>query len=253
MIRLLKCEFLKTRRRYIFLSLLAVTAIGLFWTLNGRVSEDMRRLGWMIYLYQLPVTNSIVMPLLAMIAASRQWDLEHRSGMLRRLIPASGRGKLYDVKLLTGLGAVLVCCLINWAVIVIYGHAKGFYGPFPLRLYMLHLLSTLLPTAAVYLLQSLLSMAFKNQAAAFAVGIAGTFAGMFSMFLPQLPWLRRFLIWGGYGALNLVGMYGYTKETRWRDVWFEVSGPDPYAVIFLLCAGLTIYFFGKRLFCLKEV
>ncbi len=253
MIKLLKCEYLKTRRRYIFLTLLAVTAMALVWTLNGRVTEDTRRLGWMIYLYQLPVLDSVIMPLMAMLAASRLWDIEHRGGMLRRLVPVSGRNELYDAKVIYGLSMLIPCLVIDWAGVIVFGFVNGFQGDFPLRLYLTRLLCALLPTVTIFLLQNALSMAFRNQAVPFAVGITGTFVGMFSMFLPRLPWLRRLTVWGGYGALSFVGMYGYTAETRWRDVFFTVDEPDPFAAIFLTLAALAAYSMGKRLFKLKEV
>ncbi|MDO5397794.1 MAG: ABC transporter permease [bacterium] len=253
MIKLLKSEFRKTRRRYVFITAILITAFGLVWSLHGRYNEIALRFGWMSFLYQLPLTNAIFMPLLSIIVSSRLCDIEHKGMMLKQLAVVTDKGKIYDAKLIYGLGMVVICCLINWFVTIAFGCIIGFYGDVPIRLYLLYLLFTVVPTIAVYIFQHTLSLLFRNQALAFFAGITGTFCGLFSMFLPQLPWLRRLFIWGYYGALQFVGLFGWTKEARYENAYFEVMGFDWLSFGVLIAAAILMYIIGRSLFCRKEV
>ena len=96
-------------------------------------------------------------------------------------------------------------------------------------------------------------MLFKNQAVTFFAGIIGTFFGVFSMFLPQLPLLRKLLIWGYYGVLQFVGLFGWEKETRYANAYFEVMGFDWIFFAVLLAVSVLMYIMGRKLFCGKEV
>ncbi len=251
--RLLKCEFLKTRRRYILLTTLAMTAMLCVWIAPERYSEDMLRVGWMNYLYQLPLANTIFMSLLGMVVSSRFCDIEHRGNMLRVLATVTERGHLYDAKLLAGLAHMTLSVLLSFGATILLGRAAGFAGDVPVRLYLLYLLFTLTPTAAIYMLQHALALCFPNQAVAFFVGIIGTFGGVFSLFLQQFPWLRRILVWGYYGGLQFVGMFGYTPETRYQKVWFDVMEIDWTGFAALCGLSVVLYLAGRAFFVRKEL
>lgn len=253
MIELLKCEFKKTRRRYIFLTAIVITVIELFWGLYGNSSDTVIEHGWMIFLYQFPMVNTIFLPLLSIIVASRLCDLEHKGSTLKQLCTLTQKGKLYDAKLLYGLAIISFATFITWLVPVIFGKIKGFSGDFPRNLYLLYFLFTLAPTVVIYIFQHSLSLLFKNQAIPFFIGVIGEFAGLFSMFLPQLPFLRKSLLWGYYGALQFVGMFGWTKESRWDYVYFEVMHIDWAFFAVLVMVSVVIYLIGRKIFCEREV
>lgn len=161
--------------------------------------------------------------------------------------------KTFNAKLLYGLGIVLSCILINWIITILFGYYKGFGGVFPLKLYLLFLLFTIVPTVAIYIFQHTASLLFANQAIAFSLGIIGTFIGLFAMFLPQMPIIRRLFIWGYYGVLQFVGLFGWTSETRYDYAYFELIPIDwtYFGVLILFCIGL--YVIGLLLFKRKEV
>lgn len=257
MIRLLKCEFWKTRRRFIFLTALVITAVGLVFSLYGDYSGPNANFllenGWMMFLYQLPLSNAIFFPLLAIVIASRLADLEHKGAELKQLCAIEKKGRLYDAKLLYGAGILCLSVLINWVVILLFGKGIGFVGDLPLELYGLFLLFTIVPSLAVYLFQHAISMIFKNQAIAFFAGIIGTFIGLFSMFLPQLPWLRKCVPWGWYGTLQFVGMFGWTQETRYENAYFEIMKTDWIFFAVMIAVMIVLYFVGRKIFCTKEV
>lgn len=253
MIQLLKCEFMKTRGRYIFLTAIAVTAISIVWGLYGNYNDFSLTNGWMMFLYQMPLVNSIFMPLLSIVVSSRLSDIEHKGLMLKQLSAIAPKGKIYDAKMIYGLFMVLLCNLISWLVTIAFGYIIGFHSNVPIKLYLLYLLFTLTPTAVIYIFQHTLALLFKNQAVTFFAGIIGMFCGLFSMFLPQIPILRKLILWGYYGVLQFVGMFGWEKETRYANAYFEVMKIDWTFFIILIIAGIIIYAIGRNLFCRKEV
>lgn len=257
MTRLLHCEFLKTRRRYVFLTALAITAVGLLWGTYGDYGSEsgqfMLQNGWMNFLYQIPLLNAIFFPVLSIVVAARLADAEHKGGTLKQLCVLTSKERLYDAKLLYGLGIVLLSVVISWAGLLIFGKCMGFGGELPWNLYLMFLLFTAVPTATVYMIQHALSMIFKNQAVSFFAGIIGTFAGLFSMFLPQFPLLRRCIPWGYYGTLQFVGMFGWTKETRYANAYFAVMDIDWLCFFLLLAGAAAAYWIGRKIFCEREV
>lgn len=253
MIRLLKCELMKIRRCYIFLTALAMLVIATAWALYGKYGPDQIRLGWRMFLYQLPLVNTIFLPFMATIIASRLCSIEHKGNMLKQLCSCEKRGRLYDAKLILGLAIMIVSVLIMWCATVVFGMYKSFAGECPFDLYLLYLLFTLVPTISIYIFQHTLSIVFKNQAIPFFAGIIGEFAGLFSMFLPQLPWLRQSLLWGHYGALQFMGMFGWEKETRYSNVHFDLMTIDWKFFAVLIAVIFIMYFIGRLWFIKKEI
>ncbi len=257
MSRLLRAERLKNRGRHVLLTALALTAVGCVWAFysdyKGEAGDFAIKNGYYMYLYQLPMVCAIIFPLICMLVSSRLAELEHSRGSLRLMCVMAERGALYDAKLIYGLAPVLLCVLLFWGAAIVSGLACGFAGAPPMREYALFLLFTLAPTTAIYMLQHALSMAIPNQTAALCVGALGEFAGVFSLFLPQLPWLRRLCPWGWYGALQFVGLFGWTKETRYQNAYFADMGHDWACFAGVIAAVLVFYLVGRAAFCRKEL
>lgn len=253
MMRGLISEYRKTRHLYIFVIAVGITVLGLCWSLNMEVDDVIRKYGWMMNLYQFPLVNAIILPLLVMVTASMLCSAEHKGAMQKELCCLESRSNLYDAKLLYGLGMVVFCTAAMVFAQVAYGFANGYQGTFPAELYAKYLLFTLAPTVVIYCFQYGLSMGFKNQAVAFTIGILGEFIGIFAMFLPQIPMLRGSFLWGYYGGLQMVGMYGWTRETRYENVYFLVEPANWAAFAVLLLAGAACYAAGKYYFCRKDL
>ncbi|MCH5212978.1 MAG: ABC transporter permease [Oscillospiraceae bacterium] len=253
MIKLLKCEYMKTRRRYVLLTALVVTAALLTWTLHGNYGEDFLKIAWMGFLYQMPLINAIFLSLLSIIVSSRISDIEHKGVMLKQFAAVAERGKIYDAKFIYGFAIVLLCTLISWVGLIVGGYCKGFGGDVPIKLYLLYLLFTITPTLAVYIFQHTMSLCFKNQAVTFFTGIIGTFCGVFSMFPQQFPWLRRIFIWGYYGTLQFVGLFDWTKEDKYKSAHFDVIGIDWTFFGVLLAICVVMYIIGRMIFKRKEL
>ena len=253
MIKLLRCELLKMRHKYIFLTLLAITAAGLVFSLYGDCSgEFIQKNGWCMMLYQLPLANGIFFPIACLVISSRLADTEHKASSYKQLFTLEKRGRIYDAKLMTGLSMTLLSVLIYWSVLLVFGKIIRFYGEPPMELYLRYLACTAAATAVLYILQHGISMLFKNQAVSFFTGAIGTFIGVFSMFLPQLPLLRQLIPWGFYGALQFMGLYGWTSEERYANAYLKIMSVDPAVYVIIAVYIILFYALGKYLFCRKE-
>ena len=124
---------------------------------------------------------------------------------------------------------------------MLIGQLYEFNGPVPSDKILTTTCIGFLVTLAVYMLQLNLSMEIKNQFVPFAVGIVGSFSGMFLLFLPSEPF-RKLIIWGSYGALSLVIM-DWDAASRTADFyWREPDMPGIAAVLVWLVA---LYIIGR--------
>ena len=86
MIRLIKCEYKKTKRKHLFLTAFAALVLMSVWAFYGDMSSDfIRRNGYSMFLYQFPLVNAIFFPLLCTVIASRLCDLEHKGSNFKLL------------------------------------------------------------------------------------------------------------------------------------------------------------------------
>lgn len=250
MIALWKAEYQKTRRRYLLLFVLGMTAVALAWALHGKLSEDAIAKGWYMLLYQMPVIHVLVMPVMAMMISARLGDLEHKNNMLKSLCCMTKRGRLYNAKLLYGLGLMLIGILLEWLGIIADGLFRHhFGGSFLLKEYLLLLLFTIAPSLAVYTLQYAVALCCVKPAVPYIVGIIGEFVGILSMFLPY-PVLYYGTPWGYYGALMLMGA-DYDRATRISTYFYREINWGGFAAVMAMAA--VFYIVGKTVFCRKEI
>ncbi len=141
---------------------------------------------------------------------------------------------------------VLSGVILFWIVTIVYGKNGRFH-----RTTSTKQLSALSPvydcSDGCHLYFSALAVHdfFKNQAIPFFVGVTGEFVGLFSMFLPQFPVLRKAVLWGYYGALQFVGLFGWDKETRYDHAYFAVLPLDWPAFALLIGLMILTYVIGK--------
>lgn len=204
--------------------------------------------GWMHFLFQFPLLNTIMMPVIAAVLASRLCDIEHKGDTLKLLNTVMSAGRLFDAKFLCGALYMLAVVILQLVVIVVVGYVTGFYGNPPADKLLYYLLFTTAVNLTILLLQQVLSLLFKNQMIPLTVGVIGSFGGLFILYLPQS--LERFLLWGYYGVLMLVGM-DWDRTTRITNFYYtplDWAGFITLAVMF--CA---IYIIGRALFIRKEM
>ncbi|TEB05688.1 ABC-2 family transporter protein [Pelotomaculum schinkii] len=250
MIKALAMEFQKIRRRRVWLIVAALIIVQILWSLWGVRGMDAHDLsqGWMYFLYQFPLLNSIMMPVIAAVVASRLCDIEHKGQTLKLLNTVMPAGRLFAAKFLCGSLYMLAAVLLQVVVIIAVGRLVGFAGSPPLAKLFYYLLFTTAVNLTILLLQQVLSLLFRNQMIALAVGIIGSFAGLFILYFPQS--LERFLLWGYYGVLMFVGM-NWDRATRVTDFYYVPI--DWAGFVTLIIVFCVMYIIGRALFIRKEM
>ena len=228
----------------------AMIMVQILWSIWGVRRMDAHELsqGWMFFLYQFPLLNSIMMPVIAAVVASRLCDIEHKGQMLKLLNTVMPAGRLFAAKFLCGALYMLAAVLLQLIVIVAVGYAVGFMGAPPFDKLFYYLLFTTAVNLTILLLQQVLSLLFVNQMVPLTVGLIGGLSGLFIMFFPQN--LERLLLWGYYGVLMFVGM-NWDRATRITDFYYAPvnwAGFITLAVMFCV-----IYIIGRTLFVRKEM
>lgn len=248
--KLLTAEYRKTRGRYLGLTVLGLTAAEVLWLLGGKLKEDAILKGWMMMLYQQPLVNALFLPVLIIIVTTRLGDLEYKNDMLGVLCCMAEKKSLFDAKLIYGGVLVFFSIILQFICMIGFGFFKHFGGRMPVKEYLYLFLFTLTPSLLLYLIQHTLALCCKKPMMPFLVGIIGEFAGVLSMFLPQIPFLRKILPWGHYGELMFVGM-DYDKTTRIATYYYMDIGWDMFFVMLFL--AVIFYFIGREIFCRREI
>lgn len=248
--KLLKLEFFKCRRRKIVLVCAAILAVELLWMgvfFARQDAEDMKQ-GWMLLLYNLSMVDAIILPLSVATLASRSCELEHKGNTWKLLETMASPDRLYAAKLGWGALVLAVLLVIRSGLFLAVGLVLNFSGPIPWGRFTLFTLISWAVSMMVYALQQGLSLWFANQAAALVCGISGSFLGILSMLFP--PALIRFVPWGYYGLMALVGMdwNETTRVTRFYWCWPQLSD-----IALLLIWAAIFLLVGRALFVKKEV
>lgn len=250
MSKALALEFQKIRRRRVWAIVAAMIGVQLLWSLWGvqRMDAEDLQQGWLFLLFQFPLLNSIMMPVIAAVVASRLCDIEHKGETLKLLHTVMPAGRLFTAKFLCGGVYILAAVLFQLVVMVGVGLGVGFAGDPPLAKLFYYLLFTMGVTLTILLLQQVLSLLIKNQMVPLTVGIMGSFAGLFLLYFP--PGLARFLLWGYYGVLMIVGM-DWDREARLTSYYY--TSPDWVGFTMLVILFSVIYLTGLMLFKRKEM
>jgi len=204
--------------------------------------------GWLFFLYQFPLLNSIMMPVIAAVVASRICDIEHKGQTIKLLNTLMPPQRLFAAKFLCGATYMLAASILQLVVIIAVGYIIGFKGNPPLDKLLYYLLFTTAVNLTVLLLQQVLSLQFKNQMVPLSVGIIGSFAGLFILYFP--PSFARFILWGYYGVLMLVGM-DWDRVTRITDFYYIPVNWAGFIILAVIFSA--IYIIGRTLFMRKEV
>ena len=252
MLREFQTEVFKTRRRKIWLLLcafLGFMGVLMLWQMSEAIPEDIAD-GYRRMFIVLPLYNTIFLPTLSAMLASRLCDAEVKGNTLKLLCTMEKKGHIFDMKLLLGglyltfyLGAELLM-LLGLGTVMNFG--QSLKGAHVFYFWAENFLVTFL----VLLLQTTLSFFFENQIIPLGVGLVGSFLGLFAWFFPTQIFLKRLLPWGYYSLLCFIN-YDYNKETRVMtcyDVPFDW-------VSFGLLLGFLLagYLICKTLFVRKEV
>ncbi|MCM1064579.1 MAG: ABC transporter permease [Eubacterium sp.] len=204
--RKLSVEYRKQRHLFVWTIPLVFLAALFLWGLAGQrsLSDYDLAQGYSYLLYQLPVLNCILMPIMLAVISSRICDMEVKGQTWKLLFTLQDKGGFYDRKFLTEFLYLLLFCLGELGVLFLYGALFGYTEPLPVLLCLRHLGTTLVPGIAALTLQHILSLLSVNQIIPLLAGLAGSFLGLFSEFFPTV--LARLVLWGYFGAFTPFGI-----------------------------------------------
>lgn len=246
-----KTEWMKVRYRKTGLMLLAFLGLIFVWTVwnLGRSSEGEIWDGYRRTFLQMPLIDTIIMPTMIAMLASRLCDTEIKGDTLKLLCTMERKGRIFDMKL--WMGAVYLALFTAGQIGILFGAARFFGFGRPLEpVHLLYfVLQTYVVSLPILLLQQVLSFYFENQILPLAAGLFGSFVGLFSWFFAGNP-ARKLFLWGYYSVLAFIGM-DWDPETRIITYYNEAF--DTRSLIFLLVILTAGYILGKMLFLRKEV
>lgn len=246
----LYAERMKSRYRKMNLAVIGFFLFQFVWSGWAFTKADERQLaqGFDYLLYQLPIINTIMMPILISVIASRLCDTEIKGSTLKLLFTMQKRGTVFDIKLLYGLKYIAV--FLVFQILLVFGNGAiwHFTDTAQPKAIAVHFITSMVTAAIVYVIAQTLSLFSKSQIIPLAIGIITSFLGLFSMFFP--PAVSAFILWGYFGKFMPVAM-DWNAKTRIMNFY-----PVPFPVkrfVLLMTAGLIIYGVCKYLFIKKEV
>lgn len=251
MITALRAEFMKTKRRFLWLLPFCVVFFEFLWTITNSYlrKPEIAAEGCYTLLYQFPLYNTIFMPLTLAAMASRLCDAENKGNTYKLLCTMQQKKIIFDAKLLMGIFYVLIFTALEAGVIPLLANLLPFTQKLPVRHYLAFLAVFFLVSLVLFLLQQILSLLIPNQLIPLFIGLLGSLVGVFFAFFPMGS-LAGLVPWGYY----MVGMtLSSVYEESTRSMFIEEA---PFAwgwFAAFLAASVLLYLAGKHLFLKKEV
>lgn len=244
-------EVKKTKGKFIWgtmLGVLLLDFVWMYWIFSDADGQQLAE-GYYQLLMNVPLVNTITVPIVAAVIASRLCDMENKGNTYKLLCTLQEKGTIFRNKLLLGSLYVVAFSLLQLCLVGLL--VWGFRVPQAIEAdQMMYLFfSTCVTTIVLLLLQEILSLIMNNQLYPLFIGLIGTFIGLFSWFFPQLP-LRYIIPWGYYCVGCTVNniYYKEAKIVHFFTIPFSYGG---FAALLVFAA--VLYLYGKNLFLKKEV
>lgn len=246
-----KTEWMKVRYRKIGLLLAAFWGLILLWILWAVHDAPQERIwdGYRMLFIQIPLIDTILMPTMTAMLASRLCDAEVKGDTLKLLCTMEKKGRLFDMKLL--MGAVYLGAFVAAEILLIFALGRFFgYGRPMEPVHLLYfVLQIYVVSLTVFLFQQVLSFFFENQIIPLANGLFGSFVGLFAWFFPGNP-MRRFFLWGYYSLLCFIN---FDWDEKTRIITYYNVPLDTGSLCLLTLILIVLYAAGKMLFLRKEI
>lgn len=246
-----KTEWMKVRYRKIGLTLAAFLVLITLWVMWAVHDAPMEQIedGYRMSFMQFPLIDTILMPTMIAMLASRLCDAEVKGDTLKLLCTMERKGRLFDMKLLMGAVYLALFVLAEIGVMLGIGKVLGYVRPVEAIHLAYFVIQIYLVSFVIYLFQQVLSFFFVNQIIPLASGLFGSFVGLFCWFFPGNP-MRKLFIWGYYSLFCFIN-YEWDEKTRiitYYDVPFDTG-----SLVLLLVILVAGYMAGKSLLLRKEI
>lgn len=248
--RQLQAERRKGRRRHLILLPLIFLSFQIlwgFWQL-AYASEEELRTGYVLLFHHLPIMNTLLLPMMVSVTASRLCDMEIKGDTLKLLYTMQKQATFYDCKYLAGLWYLLLFTFGQGIMILAFGQICHFGDTLKWPMLFCHLAVTISVSSVLLSFEQALSLMSPSQLLPLFAGLTGCFLGLFSLFFPKK--IARFFIWGYYSAFPVASM-DWDASTRISH-YYEVPFPLTDFLLFLI-AAVAVYQLCKSITVRKEV
>jgi hypothetical protein len=235
-------ESSKHKRQYHFILFFVVVLLEIAFIYGNYRNKAGMEEGWLVLLYNMPIMNSLFLPLLSAAFASRLADIEHKGGMLKCLYTFTSPQKIFAAKVIYGFIAILFLLSLQCLALPLIAKILAFPFNIPVRYLLFYALTTYISCCMLFYLQMLFAYFYKNQAVTISIGLVGCFLALFSAYLPTTIF-QKLLPWSTFMNGIFIGM-DWNRTTRVIK-WFLLEIPDD-ALIYsigwlLLFVGISIW------------
>lgn len=246
------CECKKMKWKLISV-LFAALILLLAWSAYAMLHGDNRDIRGFEYTYMTTsfvTLNSLFLPTLISVAASRLMDVENKGNTYKLLCTLQLKSSILNAKLLLAALCFLLFFAMEWGGIFVIGHLGHFTETFPFRDYALLFGAAFATTLLLLLFQLFLSLRLENQLYPLFIGLLGSFAAVFSMFIPLESPLLIFVPWSFF----LLGATSQVDYDKTADRIFCTPISMRPAGWLMLCLFLILaYIMLRRSFLRKDV
>ena len=213
MLQALHAEWQKAHRRHDLVLCFGFAVIAYLWLgSTAPTGADERANAYSALFYAVPVINTILLPVLMAVLASRLWDVESKGCTAKLLYTLQSRRSLFFGKAVFGFAEVVLMVALEAVVIVTLGHTQGYTEAFPTGQFVYLNVCTLAVSTMLFFSELLLSLWFSNPLPAVCTGIIGALLGLFSAFMPQIA--SYFVPWGYFVPLCSYEVKVWDQATR---------------------------------------
>ena len=247
MVRQVILEFEKSKRKHLWLICAAMLGVLLLWFGYQSARQVEVTTDYRVLLYSLPTVNAVFLPLLSAVVASTVCDVENRANTWKQLLTMERAEDLFCAKWLTCALVLAVVVTVEVAAASVIGGGLGFQSIPASECFVLWV-STLAVCLFVATVVECLCLFIANQFVPLVVGVALSFLGLFSMYLP--PAISVFVPSSYFGLMSTVGM-SYNAATG-LITWSTVTWPVGYLALIALLTAAT-FVISLRAFARKEL
>lgn len=247
--KLLTLEFSKLKRRKILLTIFLLLAAQFIWGLWSAKIHSRHGSGdiWAYLVYFYATINSLFMPILIAVLASRISDLEHKGSTFKMLLTQVSPAKLYSAKFMCCIILAAIASIGQMIMITLTGFMAHSPEAYPAKLILFHGLSTLTASIPITALQLGISMLIANQMFALTAGLAGGFIGIMSMFFET--GISKLFLWSYYFHLSAATPKFIDNSSMTVLINYSINIGS---IIFVLISGVILYLLGSVYFSKKE-
>ena len=243
-------EFYKGRHAYVWAIPLAFICITILWQIfcNQNLKSEELAYGYTYLLYQFPVMNSLMMPLMIAVLASRLCDMEIKGDTIKQLYTLQSRKAFYDSKFFHEAFFLLLFVIGECAIICLCGTIYHYTDNLNMIAFGQFGAVTFVVGLVILMLQHFLSLTFTNQIIPLIIGLAGSFLGLFAMFLPHT--VSRWIIYSYFAEFQTAKM---SWDSNTREIWFTPLSFPHLKFVLLIILGVALFIISQKIFAKKEV